>query len=65
MSNLTKYCVRLRPEDVDTIAQHYPDFGYNKIIRHLVAKLAEKIRAERKDAIDKAVKEFDYMGDVE
>lgn len=48
---LIKVSVRLYEEDMEVIKSHYPDFGYNQILRHLVAKMADRIRQGRQDAI--------------
>lgn len=48
---LTKYSVRLYEEDMEIIKSHYPDFGYNQILRHMTTKLADRIRQGRDNAI--------------
>ena len=48
---LKKYSVRLYEEDVDEINSHFYDIGYNKVLRHLAAKLAQRIREGRENAL--------------
>lgn len=55
---LVKCSVRLYDEDIETVRSCYPDLGYNKILRTLFAKLAERIRTGRANAVSELEKEL-------
>lgn len=61
--NLSKFSIRAYQEDIDTISDYYPDLGYTRVIRHMITKLADKIRAERKDAIDSTIADIGEIDD--
>ena len=55
---LRKYTIRAYEEDMDIVISHYPDFGYNRIVRHMIGKLADRIRSGREDALQSVLKEI-------
>lgn len=48
---LVKCSVRLYEDDLEIIREHYQEFGYNRILRHITSRLAENIRNKREAAI--------------
>lgn len=59
MEELTKCSIRLNKSDLDVIRQHYQDIGYNKLLRHLIHRIADKIREGRADALSEIEREID------
>jgi hypothetical protein len=55
---LKKYSIRAYDEDIALIASYYPDFGYNRIIRHFVAQLAEQIRKGKPDPLEATIQDI-------
>lgn len=60
---LVKRTVRVYQEDLDIINERYPDFGYNRIVRHMLTKLADRIKEQRQDAIDTALRDIGVEDD--
>ena len=55
--DLKKYSIRARPADIDLIASYYPDFGYNRIIRHFVSQLANNIRQGKEEPLEDTIQQ--------
>lgn len=49
---LEKVSLNLYKGDRETIEKHYPDAGYQSIIRHLAHQLARQLRNEEKEQSD-------------
>lgn len=48
---LVKCSVRVYADDLEIVRDHYPDLGYNRLIRHIISKMADRIRQGRQDAV--------------
>lgn len=59
---LQKYSLRAYKEDVDVVVAHYRDIGFNKLVRHMITKLADRIREQQQDTIESAIND---IGDID